>query len=54
MLMSGISPWTISIAERRVSGAAIRMSAPSAICSPPPKQAPCSAAITGTGSSRQP
>ena len=40
MPMSGIRPYFISITESFVSGAAIRMSAPSAICRPPPKQAP--------------
>ena len=35
--------------ERRVSGAAKRMSAPRAIWKPPPRQLPCRAAITGTG-----
>jgi hypothetical protein len=35
------------------SGAAMRMSAPSAICGPPPKQLPWIAAITGAGTNGQ-
>ena len=51
--MSGISPHLISITDRRASGVAILMSAASAIWSPPPKQVPCTAAITGIGSAIQ-
>ncbi len=51
--MSGTRPHLISITAIRTSGAAIRMSAPSAICRPPPKQTPWTAAITGTGTSDQ-
>jgi hypothetical protein len=49
--MSGMSPHLISITDSWASAAAIRMSAPSAICRPPPNTAPWSAAITGTGTS---
>ena len=51
--MSGISPHLTSITDSRASGAAIRMSAPSAICRPPPSTEPCSAAMTGIGSVSQ-
>ena len=51
--MSGIRPHLTSITDSRASGVAIRMSAASAICSPPPKQLPWTAAITGTGSLSQ-
>src|SRR4051812_8825115 len=51
--MSGTSPHLASMTLRRASGAAMRTSAPRAICSPPPKTLPCSAAITGTGRSIQ-
>ncbi len=54
MPMSGIRPQRDSITDSVASGAAIRMSAPSAICRPPPKQLPWTAAITGTGTSLQP
>ena len=52
--MSGTSPQRASITASFASGATIRMSAPSAICSPPPNATPWMAAITGTGSERQP
>ena len=52
--MSGMRPCLISMTDMRVSGATMRMSAPSAICRPPPKATPCTAAITGTGKVRQP
>ena len=51
--MSGTNPHLTSITDRRASGAAILMSAPSAICRPPPRQLPCIAAITGTGTRAQ-
>ena len=38
----------------RVSGCATRMSAPDSSWNPPPIATPCTAAITGTGNSRQP
>jgi hypothetical protein len=52
--MSGTSPQRASITDSVASGAAIRMSAPRAICRPPPKQLPWIAAITGTGTSPHP
>ena len=51
MPMSGTSPQWISRMLSFASGEAIRRSAPSAICSPPPRQLPWIAAITGTGTS---
>ena len=42
----------VVITDILASGATMRMSAPSASCRPPPKAAPCTAAITGTGTSR--
>ena len=51
--ISGISPHLTSMTDRRESRVAILMSAPSAICSPPPRQLPWTAAITGTGSVTQ-
>jgi hypothetical protein len=51
--MSGIRPHLTSITDSLASGVAILMSAASAICSSPPKQFPCTAAITGTGSLSQ-
>ena len=51
--MSGTRPHLPSITLSRASGAAIRTSAPSAICRPPPKQLPWTAAMTGTGRSIQ-
>src|SRR4051794_35507277 len=53
MPMSGTSPQRLSITLSFASGAAMRMSAPSAICRPPPKQLPCTAAMTGIGRSIQ-
>ena len=52
-VMSGIRPHLASITDSDASGLAKRKSAASASCSPPPKQCPCTTAITGTGSSRQ-
>ena len=49
--MSGIRPHLISSTDSRASGATMRMSAPSAICSPPPSAFPDIAAMTGTGTS---
>ena len=49
--MSGTSPQCTSRTESCVSGWTMRMSAPRAICSPPPKAWPCTAAITGAGTS---
>mmetsp|Transcript_31716 Transcript_31716/g.92143 ORF Transcript_31716/g.92143 Transcript_31716/m.92143 type:complete len:203 (-) Transcript_31716:48-656(-) len=51
--MSGTSPHLASITLRLASGWAKRKSAPRAICSPPPKQMPWTAAMTGTGRVRQ-
>ena len=51
--MSGTMPHFASITEKRASGLANRTSAPSAICSPPPRQTPWTAAITGAGMRRQ-
>ena len=51
--MSGIRPHLISSTDIRASGATMRMSAPSAICRPPPSALPVTAAMTGTGSSAQ-
>ena len=48
--MSGTRPHLTSSTDNRASGVANRMSAPSAIWSPPPRQWPWIAAITGTGS----
>ena len=48
-VMSGIRPHLISSTDIRASGATMRMSAPSAICRPPPKATPWMAAITGWG-----
>ena len=50
-VMSGMRPHRASSTDSLASGATMRMSAPSAICSPPPSAAPWSAAITGTSSS---
>src|SRR5690242_9714364 len=52
-VMSGIRPHLISSTDSRASGATMRMSAPSAICRPPPSALPVTAAMTGTGSSAQ-
>ena len=52
-LMSGISPQRASSTDHSESGVAKRKSAASAIWMPPPKQWPCTAAMTGTGSRRQ-
>ena len=52
-VMSGTRPCLASITENSESGVAKRKSAASASCSPPPKQRPCTAAITGTRSLRQ-
>ena len=46
--MSGTMPQRISMTEKRVPGAAMRISAPAMICSPPPNATPCTAAITGS------
>ena len=46
--MSGTMPHFISITAKRASGAAMRISAPSASCMPAPKQTPWIAAITGS------
>ena len=51
--MSGMIPHLPSSTDQRESGVAKRKSAASAICSPPPRQWPCTAAITGTGTRRQ-
>ena len=51
--MSGTRPHLTSMMLSLASGAAMRMSAPRAICMPPPKQLPWMAAITGTGTSIQ-
>src|SRR5690606_20223357 len=50
-VMSGIRPQRDSRTESLASGATTRMSAPSAICSPPPSAGPWTAAMTGTSSS---
>ena len=42
------------IADKDAFDAAIRKSAPNAICIPPPQQRPCNTAITGTFNLRQP
>ena len=52
--MSGTNPQRISITAQRVSGWIIRISAPDMMFRPPPNATPCTAAITGTGSVRQP
>ncbi len=52
--ISGTRPHLISMIDIRASGERNRMSAPSVSWKPPPKATPCTAAITGTGSSRQP
>ena len=52
--MSGTRPHFISMTDMRESGATILTSAPLAICRPPPKHTPCTAAITGMGNWRQP
>ena len=52
--MSGTRPHLISMIDIRASGVRKRMSAPSASWKPPPKATPWIAAITGTGSCRQP
>ena len=49
--MSGTRPQCTSRTDSCVSGWTMRMSAPRAICRPPPRAWPCTAAITGTGSS---
>ena len=53
MPMSGTRPQRASMIDSDASGAAMRMSAPSAICIPPPKQLPWIAAMTGNGRSSQ-
>ena len=50
-VMSGRIPQRISSTDSRASGATIRRSAPRAIWMPPPSATPCTAAMTGTGSS---
>jgi PII-like signaling protein len=52
-VMSGTRPHLISSTDIRASGATMRMSAPSAICRPPPSALPVTAAMTGTGISVQ-
>ena len=52
-VMSGTRPQRISSTDIRASGATMRMSAPSAICRPPPRALPVTAAMTGTGTSVQ-
>src|ERR1700731_3378576 len=52
--MSGTRPHLISMIDIRASGVRKRMSAPSASWKPPPNATPWIAAITGTGSCRQP
>jgi len=51
--MSGTRPHLISSTDILASGATMRMSAPSAICRPPPRALPVTAAMTGTGISVQ-
>ena len=51
--MSGMIPHLPSSTDQVESGDAMRKSAASAIWSPPPRQWPCTAAMTGTGSRRQ-
>jgi len=48
-VMSGISPHRISSTDSWASGETRRRSAPSAICNPPPRPTPWTAAITGAG-----
>ena len=50
--MSGMIPHLPSSTDHVESGWAMRKSAASAICRPPPRQWPCTAAMTGTGSRR--
>jgi len=52
--MSGTRPHLISMIDIRASELRKRMSAPSESWKPPPKATPCTAAMTGTGSWRQP
>ncbi len=54
MVISGLMPQRISRMDMRTSGATKRMSQPAASWIPAPKATPCTAAMTGTGSSRQP
>ena len=46
--MSGTRPHLISSTDILASGATMRMSAPRAICRPPPRALPVTAAMTGT------
>mmetsp|Transcript_37338 Transcript_37338/g.120331 ORF Transcript_37338/g.120331 Transcript_37338/m.120331 type:complete len:252 (+) Transcript_37338:306-1061(+) len=50
--MSGMMPHLASIRENLHPGVAMRMSAPSAIWKPPPRQTPWVAAMTGAGTRR--
>ena len=52
-VMSGTSPHRASSTDHVASAVVNRTSAARAICSPPPKQWPCTAATTGTGTRRQ-
>mmetsp|Transcript_10179 Transcript_10179/g.20736 ORF Transcript_10179/g.20736 Transcript_10179/m.20736 type:complete len:253 (-) Transcript_10179:401-1159(-) len=50
--ISGMMPHLDSMTDSLAVGEQMRMSAPSATCRPPPKQTPCTAAITGAGTRR--